>query len=287
MAKVIILGSNGQMGQDLVEVFQDSKHEVVAITRNDFDAEMDSLEKLSAYIGADYIINGISYHNTDECEDQLEKAFKLNVSFVYELSKFCHKNNMTLFHVTTDYVFSGEASKPYLEDDKLGPLSIYATSKATSEFIVKEYACKYFIFRVSSLFGRAGSGGRGQNFVETMIRLAKEGKSLKVIADQYMSPTHTLDIARAMRSFVDQNVSEYGIYHCCNSGSCSWFEFTKTIFESMGLRADLSQTSYDQYKTKAKRPKYSVLNNEKISKYYKMPNWKDALREYLKRKNYI
>ncbi|MCD6101186.1 MAG: dTDP-4-dehydrorhamnose reductase [Candidatus Marinimicrobia bacterium] len=283
-AKVLVLGSNGQLGSDLVEVL-DREIELIKFTRRDFDAERDTIEKLPANV--DYIINCISYHKTDECEDYPDKSFKVNSSFVYELAKFCQKNNITLFHISTDYVFDGAKENPYKEEDEPNPLNVYGLSKFAGEKAVQNYMDKFFIFRVSSLFGRVGASGKGGNFVETMIRLAKNGTPLKVVADQYMTPTHTLDIARAIRQFIINNIKDYGIYHCCNSGSCSWYEFTKKIFELANIYYPVSKTTYEEYKTKARRPKYSVLDNSKISKYYKMKKWEDALVEYLKIKGYV
>jgi len=279
--KVLILGSNGQLGSDLLEVFEGK---VIAFTRKEFDAQKDDINKLPKDV--DYIINCISYHKTDEVEDNSDKAFKINSSFVYELARFCSENDITLFHISTDYVFDGCKKSPYNEEDIPNPLNIYGLSKFSGEKAIQTYTDKYFIFRVSSLFGRAGASGKGGNFVTTMINLAKKNTPLKIIANQYMVPTHTLDIARVIKYFIDNRVDEYGIYHCVSDGSCSWYDFTKEIFNQIGLDYKIDKTTYEEYKTKAKRPKYSVLDNRKLSKYYKMPHWREALKEYLTLKGY-
>jgi len=280
--KVLLLGSNGQLGSDIVKIFKDSKIELIKYTRKSFDV----LENKINFPKVDYIINCISYHKTDECEDFPDKSFKINSSFVYELAKYCELNDITLFHISTDYVFDGNKKTPYNEEEIPNPLNIYGLSKFAGEKAIQNYLNKYFIFRVSSLFGEAGASGKGGNFVETMINLAKKEVPLKIISDQYMVPTHTLDIARVIKFFIENQIDEYGIYHVVSDGSCSWYDFTKEIFKQINLNYNLDKTTYKDYKTKAIRPKYSVLDNRKLLKYYKMSHWKKALREYLRIKGY-
>jgi len=281
--KILLLGSNGQLGSDVVRVFKDSKIELITFRRDNFDALKDKIE----FPKVNYIINCISYHKTDECEDFPEKSFKINSSLVYKLAKYCEANDITLFHISTDYVFDGFKNSPYNEEDVPNPLNIYGLSKFAGEKAIQNYLNKYFIFRVSSLFGEAGASGKGGNFVETMINLAKKGTPLKIIADQYMVPTHTLDIARVIKFFIENQIDEYGIYHVVSDGSCSWYDFTKEIFNQIGSNYNIEKTTYIEYRTKAVRPKYSVLYNRKLLKYYKMPHWKKALNEYLYIKGYL
>lgn len=290
MKKILLLGANGQLGSDIVKVFSGSKAvSLLPLYRKNLDVEETSSirSKLDKYNDVDYIINCTSYHKTDECEDFVEKSFKVNSIAVLEMAKFCLEKDIVFVHISTDYVFDGIKREPYKEDDSPNPLNVYGISKLAGEMFIKNYCKKYFILRVSSLFGVAGSSGKGGNFIETMIRFAKEKRPLKVIDNQFMSPTHTIDVARAIKNIIDNNVRVYGIYHACNNGFCSWYEFTKTIFELTSINANLSRTTYEEYKTKAKRPKYSVMDNTKIFKYYKIPYWKKALQEYLKLKGYI
>lgn len=288
MKKVLLLGSNGQLGSDIVRVskgIEDIK--LHPLTRADIDAEKDDVaDKLAMHRDCDAVINCISYHKTDECEDYPEKTFQINSLFVLHLTRFCAENDITLFQISTDYVFDGEKNEPYAENNPVNPLNVYGAAKAVSEFLVRNYLSRHFVFRVSSLFGAAGASGKGGNFIETMLRLAKEKKPLKVIGDQYMSPTHTLDVARLIVEFIKSDVNAYGTYHCCNSGSCSWYEFAAEIFDLCGLDADLSETTYAEYKTRAVRPRYSVMNNSKVGGIYKMPHWREALKEYLKIKGH-
>lgn len=283
MKKIVVLGSNGQLGTDLMQVLSaNNRFEVVGWTRKDLDVEVaDFREQMKKLDGANVVINCISYHKTDEVEDFPEKAFQINSTFVYELAKLCGQKEITCFHISTDYVFDGAKGAPYLETDSVRPLNVYGISKVAGEFAMMKYCPKHFVFRVSSLFGRAGASGKGGNFVETMLKLGREGKDLKVISDQFMAPTHTLDIARAIGHFIVTDIAEYGVYHCCNAGSCSWYEFTKAIFELTHLGVSLGATTFAEYKTKAMRPQYSVMSNDRLARFYKMPDWNEALREYL------
>lgn len=284
MKRIAVLGANGQLGGDIVkEADSYSNIDMLPLTRNDINVETAGfLDRLSTYKSRDYIINCISYHQTDECEDYPEKTIQINGLFPLHLAHFCAQNDITLFQISTDYVFDGNRNRPYCEDNPVNPLNVYGVSKAIGEFFVRQYCPKYFIIRVSSLFGIAGASGKGGNFVETMLRLAHEGKLIKVVGDQHMTPTHTMDVARAILKLIDNDISQYGIFHCSNSGSCSWYEFARTIFELCGIEIKLEEVTSRQYKLKARRPRYSVLDNRKISKLYTMPEWKEALKSYLR-----
>lgn len=288
MKKILLLGSNGQLGSDIVKIFTKSENiNLLPIYRKDLDIEKwkTVYRKLKKYTNIDYIINCASYNKTDECENNIKKTFDINSLAVQEIARFCSSRDITLIHISSDYVFDGNKNSPYNEEDTTKGLNVYGLSKLAGEDFAKHYAKKHFIFRVSSLFGIAGSTEKNQNFVEKILKYAKEKKQLKIVADQFMSPTHTLDVARAIKVIIINEIKDYGIYHVCNSGFCSWYEFAKTILEFSSNDANLSKTTYNKYVTKAKRPKYSVLNNAKISKYYKMPMWKKALQEYLNIRN--
>lgn len=290
MKDIVLLGANGQLGTDIQKVFSAARdYKILTVFRENLDVQNtetigDTLNKLPDF---DYLINCTSYHKTDECEDYPEKSFVINSIAVSELAKFCNQKGKILFHISTDYVFDGCRNLPYKESDCPNPLNVYGVSKVAGENFIKAYHDKYFIFRVSSLFGTAGASGKGGNFVETMIRLAKEGKPLKVVNDQIMSPTHTIDIAKVIRTFIEQDISEYGIYHCSGEGQCSWYEFAKEIFDQLNMEVDLSGVSHNEYKTKAERPNYSVLDNSKINNIYPMPFWKESLTDYLKLKEHL
>ncbi len=285
MAKIVVLGSNGQLGSDLMQVLADG-HELIASTKANVDAASANVTaQLEPYASADYIINCIATTNVDGCEDNPQAAFVINSGFVVQLSQFCQAHDITLIHLSTDYVFDGSNQLPYSENDQPRPLNVYGLSKYAGEIAIKNYANKHFILRVSSLFGVAGASGKGGNFVTTMLRLANEKDSWTVIDDQLTCPTHTLDIARAIKALIEQNVTDYGIYNCVSSSSCSWFEFTQEILRQTGNNpAKVNPVSYQEYKFKALRPQYGIMAVAKLSKYYVMPSYQAALSEYLKLK---
>src|SRR5207245_2771295 len=165
----------------------------------------------------------------------------------------------TLVHYSTDYVFGldGSRATPLTEDDSPGPVSVYGLSKLAGEYLVRSICPKHFVIRTCGLYGVWGSGGKGGNFVETMLRVAGQGKPLRVVADQVCTPTYTVDLAEATAALLP--TGRYGLYHLTSGGSCSWYEFARAIFELSGVRADLSPITSAEYKAAARRPGYSVL----------------------------
>ena len=281
MAKVVILGSNGQLGSDLCKVLAHN-YELINSTSADINAAVDVSSQLATYSDVDYIINCIATTNVDGCESNPQQAFLVNSAFAVQLAQFCAANQIILIHISTDYVFDGTSPNAYLENDQPNPLNVYGLSKYAGEIAVKTYADKYFILRVSSLFGVAGASGKGGNFVTTMLRLAREKDNWTVISDQITCPTHTLDVARAIEALIEQQVSDYGIYNCVSSSACSWFEFTQEILRQSGQDVNkVKPISYKDYSFKALRPQYAILDSTKIAPYYVMPDYKSALSEYL------
>ena len=283
-SKIIILGSNGQLGSDLQKVFTQNGMEYIALTKQDIDFSCDDIVvKLDPYADAKYLINCVAVTNVDGCEDDPDTAMRVNASAVYQLAKWANSHDVTLIHLSTDYVFDGVEKKLYTEDTTAQPLSMYGLSKYAGDLAIQAYAKKYFIFRVASLFGVSGSSGKGGNFITTMLRLARDTtrNKLSVINDQYTTPTHTLDIARCIRHFIQREINSYGIYNCVSTTSCSWFEFTQQILECAGLDKNKVQPiSYVEYNFKAKRPQNVILSTNKLSPIYSMPSWQAALDEY-------
>lgn len=289
MAKILVLGANGQLGSDLIKIFANTTHEVCGLTQVDLDAaSADAGSQLANYTGYDYVINCIATTNVDGCEDNPDLAFILNSAFVVKLAKFCQEEQSILIQVSTDYILDGMDNKPILETVTPNPLNVYGLSKYAGEIAVSSNCDKYFILRVASLFGIAGAAGKGGNFINTMLRLANEKDSWQVIDDQFSCPTHTLDVARAICRLVDDKITNFGIYNCVSSSGCSWYEFTREILSLSGLNPDkVKPVSYKDYQFKAKRPQYTILDNSKLARYYVMPDYKQALTEYLKLKQMI
>ncbi|WP_188175428.1 dTDP-4-dehydrorhamnose reductase [Paenibacillus sedimenti] len=290
MKRIVLLGANGQLGSDIRSVFAGTEvYELIPLTREQLNVEntesvIPFLENLGHF---DVLINCTAFHNTEECESDPLKALMVNSIAVLRMATFCKQHDVTMIHFSTDYVFDGNQSSPYTEEAETHPLNVYGSTKAAGEKAIAAYLDRFFIFRVSSLYGVAGSSGKGGNFIETMIRLVKQGKPVSIVNDVVMSPTYTLDVAQAVKAFLDRNVADYGIYHCSGEGGCSWYDLAVETFTLCGLSYDATPIPSSRYEAKCKRPAYSVLDNGKISSIYSMPHWKSSLKAYLTQKGYV
>lgn len=290
MKRVALLGANGQLGSDIHRILLESSiYEVIAINRDSLNVE--ATESIVPYLEQlgpiDVLINCTAFHNTEQCEEDPLKALMINSIAVLRMATYCQQYEVLFIHFSTDYVFDGQKKVPYTEKDATNPLNVYGSSKVAGEDAIAAYLDAYFIFRVSSLFGEAGASGKGGNFIETMIRLAKQGKPVSVVQDVWMSPTHTRDIADMVRTFLDDGITEYGIYHCSGEGACSWYELALETFSICDLSCEATPTTNSAYEAKCRRPLYSVLDNSKLNRIYPMPSWQSALKEYLQRKGYV
>lgn len=288
MKRVLLLGAAGLLGTGIRAVFEGTDIRLTGLTRSDFDADIHGAEDRLAECGdADYLINCIAYHKVDQCEDNVEQSFKINSALVCELARYCAARDMVMIHISTDYVFDGRMQRPYVETDLPGPLNIYGASKLAGESVVRAYAPKHFILRVSSLFGDREPFDAGMNFVEKMVDAARRRKPLNVIDDQIMSPTFSHDVAEAIKAIVEKDFDQYGLYHACNSGECSWFEFARAVFDLTGLENDLTPVSYCEFHTYARRPQYCSMHNSALAQVYSMRSWNEALEDYLRRRGYL
>ncbi len=278
--KVAIIGASGQLGSDLVKVFGD--FELYPLTHDDIEvSDRNSVEKSLKKIMPDVVINTAAFHKTDACEDMPEKAFLVNAIGAKNVAEVCKEIKAINIYISTDYVFDGNKDKPYVESDAPNPINAYGLSKYAGELFTKNYCDRYYIVRVASLFGVAGASGKGGNFVETMIKKAKNNEKIRVVDDIVMSPTYTKDAALAIKDLLNK---PFGIYHVTNSGYCSWFEFAKKIFEILSLEVDLKPIKSHELNMKAKRPKNSALKSEKG---IRLRSWEEALKDYLKEKGHL
>jgi len=281
--KVLVTGANGQLGTDLCEVLRD--YELIPLTHKDIEiSDMDSVRQAFNKNKPDIIVNTAAYVRVDDCEDEKEKAVQVNGLGARNVAVVAQKLGARLVHLSTDYVFGGEAetrTTPYTEFDTPVPLSVYGKSKLTGENLVRHFCLRHFIVRASALFGIAGSSGKGGNFIETMLRLAKESEELKVVNDQVFSPTYTWDLARKISQLI--NTEYYGIFHVTNRGACSWYNFTTEILKLVDIKTPVVPITSDQYPQKARRPRYSVLDNYhlRLLGMADMRPWQQALRDYL------
>jgi len=285
--KTLLIGADGQLGTDLGKIYP--ADELTPLTLEDLDiCDYTEVAKILREHSPEVVINTAAFHRVDECEDNPERPMEVNALAVRNLAIVCKEINAMLVHFSTDYVFDGNASRPYTERDTPRPESVYAISKLAGEYFIRYLHEKHFILRVCGLFGVVGSKEKGTNFVETMIKLAEEGKDIKVVDDQTLTPTYTLALAKRIKALVE--TKKYGLYHMTCEGECSWYEFAKAIFEISGLSPNLEPTTSGEYRSPAKRPTYSVLekaNLKAVPEVPPMPFWKDALKEYLEeRKKY-
>ena len=279
--KVAIIGSRGQLGQDLVRTAP-SEVELATFTHGDFDItdRTDVFDFLAGEERFNVVINTAAFHKTDLCEDEPEKAFLVNAVGVKNLAEACRKADTVLIHISTDYVFDGsklEEKKPYYEEDTPNPINIYGISKLAGEYIVRNYLEKYYIVRSSSLYGVAGASGKGGNFPYTILKKAKAGEKLRVVDDIYMVPTHTYDLAEGIWRLVLEGYP-YGTYHITHTGYCSWYEFARKILEFAGIEADIEPVKHTEFSTKARRPLWSVLETKKG---IDLGPWEEGLEKFI------
>ena len=274
--KILITGSNGMLGQDLIEELAD-KHTVIAASSRILDITDEM--KVMDYVNStkpDIIINSAAYTDVDGCETNVEKAYSVNGEGPRNLALACRENDIPLIHVSTDYVFKGNTQTPRLEDDELGPLSVYGKSKLEGEKAIEEILDKYFILRTAWLYGYNGG-----NFPKTMLQLAKDHDKLTVVYDEIGTPTYTPDLAKAIAELVDSD--KYGTYHLTNSDSTSWYDFAKLIFEIADVDVEVEPVTASEFARAAKRPNYSVLNNEKwnANGFTPLRSYREAIKDYI------
>ncbi|UCD63277.1 MAG: dTDP-4-dehydrorhamnose reductase [Candidatus Zixiibacteriota bacterium] len=287
-SKVLVLGAGGQLGTAITKICGNGGPAVTPLRRSDFDADRhEPAEMLAAYADHDYLVNCIAYHKVDRCEDNFAESFRINGELVMKLARFCAGHDLTFMHISTDYVFDGVKKEPYREDDLPAPLNVYGASKLAGEMLAAAYCPKHFVLRVSSLFGEREIRPAEVNFVEKMVRAARENRPLRVIDNQVMSPTFTDDVARVIRFLVEDDVSGYGLYHACNGGECTWFEFAQKIFELTGLENDLTPVSYAEFHSYAQRPQFCSMDNSRLGRLYPMRPWAQALEDYLQTRGYL
>jgi len=287
--KVLVTGANGQLGTNLCQVLEDV--EVIPLTHADLEiTDISSVKAAFTKHQPGVIINTAAFVRVDDCETDPDKAFRVNALGARNVAVVAQELGAKLVHISTDYVFGGEPeprNTPYTEFDAPTPPNLYGKSKLAGENFVRHLCTRAFIVRSSELFGVAGASGKGGNFVETMLRLAKERDELRVVNDQVFSPTYTKDLAREIARLI--STEYYGIFHITNRGSCSWYEFTKEVLRLAGLKTPVIPITSDQYPQKARRPSYSVLDNYhlRLLGLDDMRPWQEALADYMREKGHI
>ena len=282
--KIALIGANGQLGSDLAKVLPAHGHDLVPLTHA--DVEVTDAASVAAMMGEhepELVLNMAAFHKVDVCEEEVERTFAVNVYGVRNLALACRAHDAVLAHMSTDYVFGGDRARrtPYVETDTPAPINVYGVSKLAGEHLARYLLERYFIFRVTGLYGVAGSSGKGGNFVELMLRLARAGKDVRVVDDQRITPTYTVDLAHQIAAVVE--TEQYGLYHATSQGDCTWYEFAAEIFRQSGLNPNLGKAKTGDFGEKATRPAYSVLENRALQRIGmdKMRPWQEALGAYL------
>lgn len=269
---VLITGANGMFGQDAAEVFINSGYNVLLASKSDLDVT--NLEKVQQFFSQnnfDFVLHAAAYTKVDDAETNRELAFLINAKGAKNVAIASNAKSLPIIYISTDYVFDGEKGVPYFTDDKTNPINVYGASKLAGEEEVKKENPQHYIARTSWLYGK-----HGKNFVDTMIAISKNQKSLKVVNDQFGCPTWTVDLAGAVKNLIE-NKMPFGTYHLCGEGVTSWFEFAKKIFEISKINVEVIPVTTDQFPRPAKRPQFSAMNNGGMIR-----SWEEGLVDYLK-----
>ncbi|MCH9656150.1 MAG: dTDP-4-dehydrorhamnose reductase [Planctomycetes bacterium] len=283
MMQITVIGSQGQLGQDLMLSLAAEEHQLTGLTHQQISIEdVASIETALEANAPDLIINTAAYNKVDQAETSPEAAFAINAFGPRNLAQYCQKKKIRLMHISTDYVFGldSERQTAYTELDAPGPLSAYGQSKLAGEYFVRAICPQHYVVRTCGLYGKAGKTGNG-NFVETMLRLGKERDELSIINDQHCTPTSTRDLSTSITHLIQSD--EFGLYHATNQGQMTWFEFAQSIFEITGINVKMTAISTEQFNAAADRPRFSVLDCSRLQKAsgFSFPHWKSALKTYL------
>ena len=276
---ILVTGANGQLGNEMQVLARENLQHTYFFTDVQ-ELDICDEQAVYAYVSEhkiDIIVNCAAYTAVDKAEDNVELCDKLNNIAPGYLARAAQANGAAMIQVSTDYVFDGEGTRPWEPEDERHPLNVYGQTKYEGELAVQKTLEKYFIVRISWVFGV-----NGKNFIKTMLNLGKTHDHLTVVNDQFGSPTYTYDLARLL---VDMILTDkYGIYHATNEGICNWYEFACEIFRQAGMKVDVAPVPASEYPTKAKRPENSRMSKAKLTEngFVRLPSWQDALERYLK-----
>lgn len=269
--KIMVTGANGMLGQDLVPISEKENFEVIPTDLHNLDiTDEDAVKQFINEAKPDFIIHAAAYTDVDGAESNQEKAFLINENGTENLAKHSASSDIPILYISTDYVFDGTKNEPYLPSDKTNPINVYGLSKLKGEEDLQKHCTKFYIARTSWLYGH-----HGKNFVETMINLAQKNPELKVVSDQIGCPTWTVELSNAIVKIIKGN-TPYGIYHTCGSGYTSWHGFASEIMRLMNLNVKVTPVNTEYFPRPAKRPLYSVMDNNGIC-----PEWKQSLKQYI------
>jgi dTDP-4-dehydrorhamnose reductase len=285
--KIAVIGANGQLGHDVVRAFAVQGDEVQSF--NHQDVELSSLDSVVACLRSaqpEVVVNTAAMHHVENCEQEPARAHDVNVVGAKNLATATRDLGSLLIHVSTDYVFDGKKSEPYTETDEARPLNVYGRTKLEGEQLVQEINPRHYVLRTAALYGSHPCRAKGgQNFVDLMLRLARERGRVRVVDSEFTSPTATADVARQIAALT--RADAYGLYHATAEGSCSWYEFAQEIFRVADVPVKLEVAGADEFPAKVPRPAYSVLENRGLKSHdlNLFRPWQEGLNSYLSEKH--
>lgn len=283
MPTVAIVGANGQLGTDCRRAFEEEGFAVRGLDHDELDiADEGEVRRVIGELRPDVIVNTAAMHNVEACEGDPARAFEVNGIGARNLAIAAEEGGGRLVHISTDYVFDGAKSGAYTEADTPRPLNVYGNTKLSGEFFVLAESSKGVVVRTSALYGQSPCRAKGGlNFVRLMLKLARERGEVKVVQDEYVSPTNTLHLARQLVEVARS--LEVGVFHATSTGECSWFDFADAIFTLTGTSTRLLPASSTDFPAKVRRPPYSVLENARLQSagIDRMPHWRDSLSAFL------
>jgi dTDP-4-dehydrorhamnose reductase len=289
--RVAVIGSTGQLGTDLLEVLVNAgSYEVFGLSHREIECtDPVSIDKALKAARPDVVVNCAAFVRVDESEERPDDAFRVNSLGALAVARACAEIEALCVYISTDYVFDGGKGSPYTESDASHPINVYGASKLAGEYLVQQASPRWLVARMASLFGKAGSSGKGGNFVETILTKARAGEPLRLVNDIRMSPTYSRDGAQALEILLRQRAS--GLFHVANAGHCSWYEFACKALEIVGIgnRIEIEPISSSNYPMKARRPKDSSLESAKLSPFLKgcLRPWHEALKAYLEETGHL
>lgn len=275
--KVLVTGVKGQLGHDVMNELARRGIQSVGVDIDEMDiTDGASVERVVREAAPDAVIHCAAYTAVDAAEENEALCRRVNAEGPRNIAVVCRALDIKMLYISTDYVFSGDGDRPWEPDDEKNPQSVYGQTKYEGELAVQELLDKYFIVRIAWVFGI-----NGKNFVKTMLKLSENHDTIRVVNDQFGSPTYTYDLARLLVDMV--LTDKYGVYHATNEGICSWYEFACAIFKEAGISVNVVPVTTAEYGAKAKRPANSRMNKDKLTQtgFEKLPPWQDALKRYI------
>jgi dTDP-4-dehydrorhamnose reductase len=281
--KIAVIGSSGQLGEDISAAFIAAGDSVMRLGHDEVDVTShESVKNVLYQRRPDVVINTAAFHHVEKCETDPALSFAVNSLGARHVAQVTDSLGATIVHISTDYVFDGKKQAPYTEQDAAAPLNVYGNSKLSGELFVRCANPRHFAVRVSAIYGSHPCRAKGGlNFVELMLKLSREREELRVVDDEFVSPTPTVEIARQV--VVLSRTSSYGLYHATAEGSCSWYEFAGAIFDLTGTKVRLERARPGEFPAKVARPKYSVLENAELKSksLNTFSHWREGLKNYL------